>query len=131
MAWIAQLVRAQRPAVEVGARELELVADLGGLVEHLAAAERVGQAVVDHRVERLGVAHAVAEARLRAAGTGACDIDSMPPPTPTSTSPARIAVVEERPRRARPEAQTLLTVSEETSFGIPALICAWREGIWP
>ena len=36
------LVRAQRPAVEVGARELELVADLGRLVEHLAAAERVG-----------------------------------------------------------------------------------------
>ena len=31
----------------------------------------------------------------------------------------------------RPEAQTLLTVSDETPFGMPALICAWREGIWP
>ena len=30
-----------------------------------------------------------------------------------------------------PEAQTLLIVSELTSLGIPALICAWREGIWP
>ena len=30
-----------------------------------------------------------------------------------------------------PEAQTLLTVSEGTSFGIPPLIWAWREGIWP
>ena len=30
-----------------------------------------------------------------------------------------------------PEAQTLFTVSEGTSFGIPALIWAWREGIWP
>ena len=30
-----------------------------------------------------------------------------------------------------PDAHTLLIVSEETSFGIPALICAWREGIWP
>ena len=30
-----------------------------------------------------------------------------------------------------PDAQTLLIVSEETSFGIPALICAWREGICP
>ena len=30
-----------------------------------------------------------------------------------------------------PEAQTLLMVSEETSFGIPALIWAWRDGIWP
>ena len=29
------------------------------------------------------------------------------------------------------EAQTLLIVSEETSFGMPPLICAWREGIWP
>ena len=30
-----------------------------------------------------------------------------------------------------PEAQTLLIVSEGTSFGMPALICAWREGICP
>src|SRR5215208_1505219 len=30
-----------------------------------------------------------------------------------------------------PEAQTLLIVSEETSIGMPALIWAWREGIWP
>jgi hypothetical protein len=28
-----------------------------------------------------------------------------------------------------PDAQTLLIVSDETSFGIPALICAWRDGI--
>ena len=86
------LVGAQRPAVDVGAGQLELVADLGGLVEHLLAGERVGQAVVDHRVDRLGVAHAEAEARARAAGRGRLDIDSMPPPTPTSTSPARIAL---------------------------------------
>jgi hypothetical protein len=30
-----------------------------------------------------------------------------------------------------PEAQTLLIVSDETSFGMPASICAWRDGIWP
>ena len=30
-----------------------------------------------------------------------------------------------------PEAQTLLTVSEGTSRGIPASICACRDGIWP
>ena len=30
-----------------------------------------------------------------------------------------------------PDAQTLFTVSEGTSRGIPALICACREGIWP
>jgi hypothetical protein len=35
------------------------------------------------------------------------------------------------PAARMPEAQTLLTVSEETSFGIPPLICAWRDGIWP
>ena len=35
------------------------------------------------------------------------------------------------PTARMPEAQTLLIVSEETSFGMPALICAWREGIWP
>ncbi len=68
----------------------------------------------------------------RASGSryGACDIDSMPPPTPTSRSPARIAVSIITVART-PEAHTLLIVSEDTSFGIPALICAWREGIWP
>ena len=30
-----------------------------------------------------------------------------------------------------PDAQTLLIVSEETSFGMPPLICACREGICP
>ncbi len=30
-----------------------------------------------------------------------------------------------------PEAQTLLIVSEETALGMPALIWAWREVIWP
>src|SRR5947209_17105251 len=54
----------------------------------------------------------------------------MPPPTPTSTSPARIWVSRIAAART-PDAQTLLTVSEETSLGMPALICAWREGIWP
>ena len=59
------LVRAQRPLVEVRAGHLELLADLGRLLEHLLARERVAQAVLDHRVERLHVAHAEAEARLR------------------------------------------------------------------
>ena len=61
---------------------------------------------------------------------GALLIDSMPPPTPTSRSPARIAA-SSMPAARMPDAQTLLIVSEETSFGMPALICAWREGIWP
>src|SRR3712207_730161 len=54
----------------------------------------------------------------------------MPPPTPTSTSPARMAWSRITVART-PEAHTLLTVSLETSFGMPALICAWREGICP
>jgi hypothetical protein len=59
-----KFVRAQGPAVELGARHLQLVSDLGRLDEHLLAGERVGEPVVDHRVEHLGVTHAVAEARL-------------------------------------------------------------------
>ena len=59
---------------------------------------------------------------------GAFDIDSIPPPTPTSRSPARIAVSSRQAARI-PDAHTLLIVSDGTSFGIPALICAWREGI--
>ena len=61
---------------------------------------------------------------------GAWLIDSMPPVTPISRSPARIAW-SAMPIVRIPEAQTLLTVSDGTSFGIPALIWAWREGIWP
>src|SRR3954471_22337645 len=57
-------------------------------------------------------------------------MDSMPPPTPISTSPARIAWSRITVARS-PLAQTLLIVSEETSLGMPALICAWRDGIWP
>ena len=54
----------------------------------------------------------------------------MPPATAMSRSPARIDW-STSPTVRIPEAQTLLTVSEETSFGIPALICAWRDGICP
>src|SRR6185503_15356002 len=54
----------------------------------------------------------------------------MPPATATLRSPARMdwSTI---PAERIPDAQTLLTVSEETSFGIPPLICAWRLGIWP
>ena len=101
-------------------RHLELVADLGRLVEHLLAGERVGQPVVDHRVERLRVAHAEAEARLgqqvRAPATSTpCRRRRRPRRRPRG-SPGRAS-----PTARTPEAQTLLIVSEETSFGIPAV----------
>src|SRR6188472_1568975 len=54
----------------------------------------------------------------------------MPPVTATFESPARIAW-SARPSERMPEAQTLLIVSEGTSLGIPPLIWAWRDGIWP
>ena len=54
----------------------------------------------------------------------------MPPATATSRSPARIDW-STMPAERMPEAQTLFTVSELTSLGIPPLICAWREGTWP
>ena len=54
----------------------------------------------------------------------------MPPVTATSVSPARIAM-SAMPSERMPEAQTLLIVSEGTSLGMPPLIWAWREGIWP
>src|SRR4051794_29781449 len=57
-------------------------------------------------------------------------MDSMPPPTPTSRSPARMAWSSSTDARS-PDAQTLLIVSEETSFGMPALIWACRDGICP
>ncbi len=60
-----QRLRADREFVHVGAGDLELVGDLGGLVDHLLAGEGVGEPVVGHRVERLHVAHPEAEARVR------------------------------------------------------------------
>jgi len=53
----------------------------------------------------------------------ALDIDSMPPATATSRSPARTAW-STMPAERMPDAQTLLTVSEETSRGMSALIWA-------
>ena len=61
---------------------------------------------------------------------GDFDIDSIPPARPTSRSPTRIALSSRQAERI-PDAHTLLIVSEETSLGIPPLICAWREGICP
>ncbi len=54
----------------------------------------------------------------------------MPPATATSRSPARTAW-STIPAERRLEAQTLFTVSLVTSLGMPALIWAWRLGIWP
>ena len=54
----------------------------------------------------------------------------MPPATATSRSPARTDW-STMPAERSPEAHTLFTVSEETSFGMPPLIWAWRLGIWP
>src|ERR671914_1174282 len=54
----------------------------------------------------------------------------MPPATATCRSPARTAW-STIPAERSPEAHTLLTVSEGTSLGMPALICAWRLGICP
>ena len=50
----------------------------------------------------------------------------MPPPTATSRSPARTAwsII---PTARTLDAQTLLIVSEVTSIGMPASICAWRD----
>src|SRR3954453_16875216 len=54
----------------------------------------------------------------------------MPPATATSRSPARTAA-SIIPAARTPEAHTLLIVSELTSIGIPAAICACREGLCP
>ncbi len=54
----------------------------------------------------------------------------MPPVTTTSTSPARI--IESAISTARiEEAQTLFTVSDGTSIGIPAPTAACRAGACP
>src|SRR3954454_8718805 len=58
-------------------------------------------------------------------------MDSMPPATiGPDRSPAR-TYWSARPTARRLEAQTLFTVSEGTSLGMPPLIWAWREGTWP
>ena len=115
-----QLVRADGEAVQVGAGDLELVADLARLVDHLLLGEGVGQPVVGHRVDRLDVAHAEAEAGARAAGRAPGDIDSMPPLTATSTSPARIAWSSE-PDRAHAGGADLVDRLRGDLLGDPAL----------
>ena len=59
-----ELMAAQREAIQIGAGHLELLGDLRRLRGHHLAREGVGEAVVGHRVNRVDVAHAEAEARL-------------------------------------------------------------------
>ena len=68
--------------------------------------------------------------RLPTKTCGAFVILSMPPATTISASPERIS------RSAiaialMPERQTLLILIAGTSNPIPALMAAWRAGIWP
>ena len=127
----AQLVRADRPAVHVRARDLELGGDLGRLLRHVLAAPRALEAVAEHRVQRGRVAQAHAEAhtgeqvgrvRHRLHPAAETDLDVAGADRESSSETARI-----------PEAQTLLIVSELIVIGMPAFACAWREGIipWP
>ena len=69
----------------------------------------------------------------RACGSryGAPLIDSMPPGDRDARRRRRGRAWSTSPIERIPDAQTLLTVSEGTSLGMSALICAWREGIWP
>src|SRR5262245_9962273 len=60
-----QSVGALGEAVHVGAGDLQLVGDLARLVDHLLLGEGVGEAVVDHRVDRLDVPHPEAGAGAR------------------------------------------------------------------
>ena len=62
---VGEPVRALGEAVHVDAGDLQLVADLARLVDHLLVGEGVGEPVVGHRVERLDVAHPEAEAGVR------------------------------------------------------------------
>src|SRR5438105_1804541 len=58
------LVRAERPAVLVLARDAELARHLRGLLHHVQLVEGRGEAVEDHRVDELAVPEPVAEPRL-------------------------------------------------------------------
>jgi hypothetical protein len=122
------LVAAQRPLVEVRAGHLELVADLGGLLVHLLARERVAQAVLDHRVERLDVAHAEAEARLgQQVGRVAHRLHAAR--DRRCRGRRRGSRRRSMPRRGCLRQQTLLIVSDETSFGDAGRRSGpWRDG---
>ena len=68
--------------------------------------------------------------RAFSAAYGPFDIDSMPPATATRFSSAlirRIACT----IAIRPDAQTLLIVSNVVVLASPALKSAWRAGAWP
>ena len=58
-------MRPRREPVHVRAGDLQLVGDLGGLVDHLLLRERIGQSVVRRRIDCLHVAHPKAEPRSR------------------------------------------------------------------
>src|SRR5205085_5593682 len=58
------LVRAQRPAILVLARDTELARDERGLLDHVPVVEARGEPVVRHQVDERAVAEPIAETRL-------------------------------------------------------------------
>src|SRR3954453_10401595 len=81
-------------------------------------------------VSSMGLLPSRCPSRARGMTYGALVIDSMPPATASSSSPARI-IWSAVAIAARPDGQTLFTVSAGTSIGMPAATAACRAVIWP
>jgi hypothetical protein len=93
------VLRGDGEGVLLVARDLPLLGDVLGGVAHVIAVEGVHQAVLQHGVDHLQVAHLGAAAQMRAVRR--LDMDSWPPATTISASPARSAACR-APRRAGP-----------------------------
>ncbi len=86
----------------------------------MIAIEGIGQAVLDHGVDHLHVAH-LSRRRANAPQCGAIDIDSWPPATMIFASPSAICCMPSATAR-RPEPQSWLTPHAVASLGMPAFM---------
>ena len=94
----------------------------------MIAVEGVPQAVLDHGVDHGEVAHLLAAAQI--GGVRRLVMISWPPATTMSASPCAICCMPSATAR-RPEPQSWFRLQAVASFGMPALIAAWRAGFWP
>ena len=106
------LVAPRRELVLLRPADVVVLGDDFARVAHVALLERAPEAVVDHRIDDLAVAHPqpLADARQQ---VRALLIDSMPPATAMSMSPVAMPCAASMTAFS-PEPQTLLIVSAAT-----------------
>ena len=122
------VLRGDGELVLILARDLPLSRDVLGRVAHVIAVEGVPQAVLDHRVDELDVAHLGAVAQVRGVRRLA---HALLAAGDDDLGRAGQDLLGAERDRAQARAAHLVDRKAGLSTGMPAAIAAWRAGFWP